>query len=133
MSDDIARFMYQHKISTATLAGHGIGARVALAFSCYHLKRVTGFVALDYAPLDYRYSEPFRELITYVNLLKEIDTKRNRGLIERDLFDAIKVKSSKQFKLREFPSSARNGEAFLARTSSGFPRATLSGFSTTAS
>ena len=36
------RFMYENKISTATLGGHGIGAKLALATGCYHPERVSG-------------------------------------------------------------------------------------------
>jgi len=34
--------MWEQKLSTATLAGHGYGAKVALAVGCYHTDRVTG-------------------------------------------------------------------------------------------
>ena len=34
--------MYENKISTATLGGHGTGAKLALATGCYHANRVTG-------------------------------------------------------------------------------------------
>ena len=34
--------MYENKISTATLGGHGLGAKLALATGCYHANRVTG-------------------------------------------------------------------------------------------
>ena len=33
--------MYENKISTATLGGHGTGAKLALATGCYHAERVT--------------------------------------------------------------------------------------------
>ncbi len=42
MTSDVVRFMYQNKISTATLGGHGIGAKLALATGCYHPDRVSG-------------------------------------------------------------------------------------------
>lgn len=45
-ANDVARFMYENKISTATLAGHGLGAKVALAMGCYHSERVTGNIFL---------------------------------------------------------------------------------------
>lgn len=35
-ANDIARFMYNNHISMATLAGHGIGGKIALAAACYH-------------------------------------------------------------------------------------------------
>ncbi len=55
MSNDVVRFMYENQISTATIGGHGLGARLALAVGCYHGDRVTGVFCLDYAPVDYRY------------------------------------------------------------------------------
>ena len=54
--------MYYNKITMATLAGHGLGARVALAAGCYHTERVTGVFAIDYTPMDLRYHESFKEL-----------------------------------------------------------------------
>jgi pimeloyl-ACP methyl ester carboxylesterase len=44
MTNDVVRFMYENKISTATLGGHGTGAKLALATGCYHADRVTGFL-----------------------------------------------------------------------------------------
>ena len=35
--------MYENKISTATLGGHGTGVKLALATGCFHADRVTGF------------------------------------------------------------------------------------------
>lgn len=61
MSNDVARFMYENKISTATVAGHGFGGKLALAFGCYHLDRVTGVMVVDTAPIDHRYFESFKE------------------------------------------------------------------------
>jgi len=51
--------MYENKISTATLGGHGLGAKLALATGCYHANRVTGVFCLDGGPLDHRYYEAF--------------------------------------------------------------------------
>jgi hypothetical protein len=34
--------MYENKISTATLGGHGTGAKLALATGCYNPEKVTG-------------------------------------------------------------------------------------------
>lgn len=35
LGKDVERFMYTHQISTATLGGHGFGAKYALMASCY--------------------------------------------------------------------------------------------------
>ena len=43
MSDDVLRFMYENKMSTATLGGHGFGGKLAMAVGCYYAERVTGY------------------------------------------------------------------------------------------
>lgn len=43
----------------ATLAGHGIGGKIALATGCYHYDKVTGVLALDSTPTNQYYYEPF--------------------------------------------------------------------------
>lgn len=59
MANDVARFMYEHKISMATLGGHGIGGKVALAASCYHFDKVTGYFGIDSTPMDQYYHEAY--------------------------------------------------------------------------
>lgn len=59
MANDVVRYMYYNQITMATMAGHGFGAKVALAAGCYHSERVTGVFCLDYSPMDQRYHEPF--------------------------------------------------------------------------
>ena len=55
MSDDVLRFMYENKMSTATLGGHGFGGKLAMAVGCYYAERVTGIIVvlsfLGYASL----------------------------------------------------------------------------------
>jgi len=75
MANDVVRFMYEHKISTATLGGHGFGGKLALAAGCYHHNRVTGVINVDIGPLDHRFHEPFVEFKNYINKLKTIDLK----------------------------------------------------------
>jgi pimeloyl-ACP methyl ester carboxylesterase len=57
--DDVMRFMYEHKISMATLGGHGIGGKVALAASCYHYDKVTGYFGINTTPMDQFYHEGY--------------------------------------------------------------------------
>lgn len=70
MANDVVRFMYENKISTATLAGHGFGGKLALAVGCYHAERVSGVFAIDTAPLDHRYFDAFKEFKGYVSKLR---------------------------------------------------------------
>jgi pimeloyl-ACP methyl ester carboxylesterase len=47
--------MYNHKISMATMGGHGIGGKIAFAASCYHLDKVTGYFGIDSVPTNQFY------------------------------------------------------------------------------
>jgi len=69
LANDVVRFMYENKISTATLGGHGIGGKIALAAGCFHNERFTGYFGIDTAPLDHRYFESFKEFKGYVEKL----------------------------------------------------------------
>ena len=53
-------------MSTATLAGHGYGGKVALATGCYYPERSTGCFVIDSSPMDQRYHEAFHEMKGYV-------------------------------------------------------------------
>ena len=57
LAKDVERFMYENKIGSATVGGHGLGAKNALLMACYNSDYVTGFFGLDYSPLDYQYHE----------------------------------------------------------------------------
>lgn len=73
MANDVARFMYENKISTATLGGHGFGGKLALATGCYHHSRVTGVINVDTAPMDHRYFEAFREFKDNIKKLRDFE------------------------------------------------------------
>ena len=51
--------MYEHKISMATLGGHGLGAKIALAAACHHYEKTTGYFSIDSSPMEQRYHEPY--------------------------------------------------------------------------
>jgi pimeloyl-ACP methyl ester carboxylesterase len=51
--------MYKNQISMATLAGHGLGGKVAFATACYHFDRVTGYFGIDTTPMNQYYFQPF--------------------------------------------------------------------------
>jgi pimeloyl-ACP methyl ester carboxylesterase len=81
--------MYEHKISMATLGGHGIGGKVALAASCYHFDKVTGYFGINTSPMDQYYHESYAELRKYINFLEGLNTKRGYNAINADLKDSI--------------------------------------------
>jgi len=66
MADDVARFMYENQISMATLGGHGLGGKIALATASYHLNRTTGYFGVDTTPMNQYYFESAREVRKYV-------------------------------------------------------------------
>lgn len=72
ISNDVARFMDEQKLTMATLGGHGFGAKVALATAINHMDRCTGVINLDGGPLDHRYYEAYQELEGYVKIAIEM-------------------------------------------------------------
>ena len=90
MSNDVIRFMWENKISMATLAGHGLGAKLALATGCYNPERVTGIISLDRCPMDQTYVQPYQELNGYLNHLKDIELGRGFTHISEELKERIK-------------------------------------------
>jgi pimeloyl-ACP methyl ester carboxylesterase len=77
--------MYENRISTATLGGHGLGGKVALAAACYHYDKVTGYFGLDSAPMNQYYHESVRELRKYLNFLETLNINRPYASIKTDL------------------------------------------------
>ena len=58
--DDVARFMYEHQISMATLGGHGLGAKIALAAASFNMSKTTGYFGINSSPMDQFYFEAAR-------------------------------------------------------------------------
>lgn len=81
--------MYEHRISMATLGGHGIGGKVALATACYHYEHVTGYFGLDSTPMNQYYHEGVKELASYVRLLNNFNIKRSYGAIAGELKNSV--------------------------------------------
>lgn len=70
MASDVHRFMHENKIGSATLGGHGFGARLALLTGCYHSDYVTGFFGFDYSPMEYKnfdFIKQYRETLKAIN------------------------------------------------------------------
>jgi len=89
MTNDIARFMYEKKISTATFGGHGFGGKLAVAMGCYHGDRVTGVFAIDSAPMDQRFHEPFHEFKRYIEILNGLDLRSDKGTLEKHIVKSV--------------------------------------------
>ena len=68
--------MYENKIGSATLGGHGLGAKFSLLLGCYRPELVTGFFGLNYSPLNYRYHSFAQEQKKILSSLSEMDLKK---------------------------------------------------------
>lgn len=88
-ANDVLRFMYSNRISMATLAGHGLGGKIALATACYHHEKVTGYFGFDTVPTNQYFFEPFHELRGYVGNLRDIALNRPFTSIAYDLKQKI--------------------------------------------
>jgi pimeloyl-ACP methyl ester carboxylesterase len=76
MSNDIVRFMDEHKLTLATIGGHGFGAKVAAATAINHTNRFTGVINLDGGPIDHRYYEAYQELAHYVEEVRNLHIEK---------------------------------------------------------
>lgn len=56
----------------ASIGGHGFGAKLATATAISNLNRFSGVICLEGGPVDNQYHEAFRELVDYVNKLKQL-------------------------------------------------------------
>lgn len=52
--------MYEHQISMATLGGHGLGAKIALAAASYNMSKTTGYFGISSSPMNQYYFEAAR-------------------------------------------------------------------------
>jgi len=86
VAGDVERFMYSHKITMATVGGHGLGAKNALLAGTYKSHLVTGILAFDYAPQDYKYFEISHTYKAIIDGLKNIKLD---GASKHDVYDEI--------------------------------------------
>ena len=69
----------------ATLGGHGLGGKVALAAACYHFDKVTGYFGINSTPMDQYYHESVAEVRGYLNFLQGLNINRGFNSITHDL------------------------------------------------
>ena len=81
--------MYEHKISMATLGGHGLGAKIALAAACYNHDKTTGYFGIDSSPMEQRYHEAYTELRGWVDYLRHANINRGFNAINHEFKDHI--------------------------------------------
>ena len=73
IANDIIRYMDQNYITTATIGGHGFGAKVAIATATDNLNRFTGIMCLDGGPVDQRFHDSYTELKKSLKRLEKLE------------------------------------------------------------
>jgi hypothetical protein len=81
--------MFEHKIGMATLAGHGVGAKVALATACFHHEKVTGYYGIASTPYNQYFYEANHELRSYLSHLEGMNIQRSFSSISNELKKVI--------------------------------------------
>lgn len=122
MGNDVLRFMYEHKMSTACLAGHGVGGLIALKAATRNIQRFTGYVGLDCAPVDYNNYDVFQEVKQWVNNMSTINLSKPRASILNDINEGVNVD--------ELSSRTPSGSMFSDKVWSSMRRQTTTGTST---
>lgn len=90
LANDVIRFMDHHKITTASLLGHGFGAKVAVVTGILKYHRINSVVSLDYAPLDYTKHAAWLELKKAIEVAAMVDlTSKTKGEIVATLANAV--------------------------------------------
>lgn len=74
----------------ATLGGHGLGGKIALATACYHFDKVTGYFGIDTVPTNQYYFEPFHELRESVQTLQNVPLNKSFSNISYELKQIVK-------------------------------------------
>lgn len=83
--------MYEHKISTATIGGHGAGANLALKAAIENKERTTGFFSIDHAPVNYHKYEAFRGFVSMLQRVKTINLHNTRAKILSQINHSVEV------------------------------------------
>mmetsp|Transcript_17228 Transcript_17228/g.30996 ORF Transcript_17228/g.30996 Transcript_17228/m.30996 type:complete len:350 (+) Transcript_17228:137-1186(+) len=83
VADDVIRFMDSKRITTASLVGHGYGAKIATQTGVLKYHRITSVVGLDYSPQDYSLHKAWLDLKQAVEFAAKIDlVKKSKEEVE---------------------------------------------------
>lgn len=97
MAEDLARFMDQQKLQSASLLGHSMGGKVAMWFALTYPDRVDRLIVADISPVSYQHS-----FDSTINALKNLPLQEisNRKQADDWLSDFIPELSYRQFLLQ---------------------------------
>ncbi len=111
VAKDVERFMYNQKMTSATVMGHGLGAKTALLTGCYLSHLCTGFIGLNYSPMNYQYHE-FAH--TYKNILEKISQLDYPNMKRNHLMGSLRkiIQNPKLFAIFRDNVKCKKGKTF---------------------
>nr|CAG8501137.1 10257_t:CDS:10 [Entrophospora candida] len=83
MSDDVAKFIIDHKLNQAIIMGHSMGGKVAMAMALRQVPQVERLIVVDASPTNVRISDEFA---FYIDTMKKVE---NVGVIKQSKADEI--------------------------------------------
>ncbi|CAJ0896452.1 3406_t:CDS:10 [Entrophospora sp. SA101] len=83
MSDDVAKFITDHKLNQAIIMGHSMGGKVAMAMALRQVPQVERLIVVDASPTNVRISDEFA---FYIDTMKKVE---NVGVIKQSKADEI--------------------------------------------
>ncbi|KAH8887464.1 alpha/beta-hydrolase [Thozetella sp. PMI_491] len=96
MAADVAQFIHQHGLKEATLIGHSMGAKTAMALALSEPDLVANLISVDNAPIDARLESDFSR---YIRGMKQID---EAGVKRQAEADKILEPFEKSLTIRQF-------------------------------
>lgn len=72
VADDVARFMDEKQLTTATVGGHGYGAKIACAFGTTFLEKTSGVMCIEGGPIDQSYHPAWNQVREYIKQANKI-------------------------------------------------------------
>lgn len=98
MAQDVEHFLQAQKITSPTLIGHSMGAKVAMALALRQPKNYSALVPVDNAPVDAALKSDFG---SYMTAMREIEDTRPRIKRQSDA-DKILQKYEPDLAIRQF-------------------------------
>jgi len=98
MARDVESFLSAQKITSPTLIGHSMGAKVAMTLALRQPSKYSALIPVDNAPVDAALKSDFG---TYVNAMKEIDDLRPRVMRQSQADDTL-AKYEADVSIRQF-------------------------------
>lgn len=107
MAEQVAAFMDDHDLASASILGHSMGGKAAMQLALNHGERVDALVIADMAPVQYT----GREHLSYIRAMQGVDLSAasRRAEVEERLRDAIPIDAIRKFLMQNLVSDEATG------------------------